>query len=85
ATSPNDPYGNTILASSIQSVTGSWSISPSGTLVVNELKVREGAEFGTETKPTSSDFTLYDKKTGAPYCVKISGGGVKTVPGKCSS
>ncbi len=36
---------------------------------------------GTATKPTG--ITLYDDVTGAPYCIRMSGGSMKSVVGEC--
>lgn len=42
----------------------------------------ETMTVGTREKPTG--ITLYDEVTGEPYCLKISGGQQKAVPGECT-
>jgi hypothetical protein len=69
--------GESKTLASLRSITGAWSISEDGDLVVESLEVRGSAAI--------PEFTLFDKKDGTPYCVKVVGEQVKTVEGVCQS
>jgi len=65
---------------SIVSANGSWSIDESGVLTVEKVKTQE-LEVGSRAKPTG--ITIYDEVTGEPYCLRITNGATRTVPGEC--
>ena len=53
-----------------------------GTLVAGKVKT-QNLEVGASAAP--SGITLYDTKTGEPYCVVIENGAFKSIPGKCDN
>jgi hypothetical protein len=53
-----------------------------GTLVAGKV-VTQNLEVGAPAAP--SGITLYDTKTGEPYCVIIENGAFKSIPGKCDN
>ncbi len=53
-----------------------------GIVLVKNMVV-ETLTIGSSEKPAG--FTLFDEKTGKPFCVKISAGKLKNVPGTCEN
>ncbi|MDO8716371.1 MAG: hypothetical protein Q7J73_06140, partial [Dehalococcoidales bacterium] len=58
------------------------AIDEEGTLTVTNVKA-QNLTVGSEAKP--SGITIYDRNTGAPYCVGIENGEWTRVPGLCIS
>ncbi len=67
----------------IQSFSGKWSIDEDGSIVAEDLKVKGSATLGSPENRIG--VTLYDEVSGAPYCLRISNGSVKTSPGECGN
>jgi len=81
-----DGGGNILNVRGISSLSGQWSISEDGHLVVESITAKKGTfteslEVGGGSKP--SGITIYDSVTGDPYCFQIASGVMSTVSGKC--
>ncbi len=66
---------------SLLSKSGKWGLSYEGGLVVESLEVKGSIKIGSPSKPIG--ITLFDEKTGEPYCLKISAGIVLSASGEC--
>jgi len=72
----------------ISGTDGRWYIDENGIFVGDEINVKRATiedeiKIGTESKPIG--ITIYDQVTGAPYCLSVSDGAVKTTAGVCSA
>jgi hypothetical protein len=60
----------------IRSAAGKWSLDEEGRLSVSEINITDKINIGSSDKRIG--ITLFDETTGEPYCLRISGGMVKT-------
>jgi hypothetical protein len=68
---------------SLISASGNWSLDEQGKLVVDTLEVKGNTKIGTDAAP--SGVTLFDKVSGAPYCIQMIAGALSSVQGECGA
>ncbi|MEZ0208663.1 MAG: hypothetical protein ACAH17_00595, partial [Candidatus Paceibacterota bacterium] len=84
-----DMVGKNILnVGKLTSANGSWSIDENGNIrarsvTAQNIYAEEMLQIGSEAKPTG--MTLFDKVSGAPYCLEVSGGSMNMTAGRCGS
>ncbi len=66
---------------SITGMNGSWKIDESGNLTVQSVNTQALTVGGG----AASGVTIYDRQTGAPKCIYIEGGVIKTSDGACGA
>ena len=80
--------GNNIVdVGKISGMFGKWQIDEEGKIIAREIEVEKATvktelNIGTAEKPTG--INIYDSATGAPYCVQIIHGALRSEAGVCS-
>ena len=81
--------GNNIInVSNVIGMFGKWQIDENGKLAAKEVEtetlvVKQAATLGSSEKRIG--VTIYDEDTGEPYCLKMKGGQMVSVPGVCGA